>query len=87
MTDGIIAYNRTGEVILTNPAAEKLLKSKAADIVSFDEFMSTLGIKLNMGSIISDNKIIEPFIRCSTKINILKFIWPSLRMKIIRQMV
>ena len=60
MTDGIIAYNRTGEVILTNPAAEKLLKSKAADIVSFDEFMSTLGIKLNMGSIISDNKIIEP---------------------------
>ncbi|NLE26130.1 MAG: cell wall metabolism sensor histidine kinase WalK, partial [Clostridiaceae bacterium] len=67
MTDGIIAYNRNGEVILTNPAAEKLLKSKVTDIVSFDEFMSILGIELNMDRIIGENNVIEPLHKVSYK--------------------
>ncbi|MGI6085019.1 MAG: ATP-binding protein [Acetivibrionales bacterium] len=60
MTDGIVAYNRMGEVILTNPAAEKLLKSKAMEVLSFDEFMNILDIKLNIDKITEENYISEP---------------------------
>ncbi len=72
MTDGIIAYNRAGEVILTNPAAEKLLKSKVSDIVSFDEFMNILGIKLNVDRITHDNSIIEPLHKVQYKDKFIK---------------
>ena len=72
MTDGIIAYNKSGEVILTNPAAEKLLKSKVTEIVSFDEFMSILGIKLNMDRITHDNSIIGPLHKVQYKDKFIK---------------
>ena len=70
MTDGLIAYNKTGEVILTNPAAEKLLKSKAEEIVSFDEFMTVLGIELNIDKITSENKIVQPLHKVQYRINL-----------------
>jgi len=72
MTDGLIAYNKTGEVILTNPAAEKLLKSKAEEIVSFDEFMTVLGIELNIDKITSENKIVQPLHKVQYKDKFIK---------------
>lgn len=61
MTDGIIAYNRCGEVIHINPASKQLLYNKVSDIVSFDEFMNTLGIELTVDKITKDRSICEPF--------------------------
>lgn len=61
MNDGIIAYNRCGEVIHINPAAKKLLYNKVSDIVSFDEFMNTLGIELTIDRITRDRSICAPF--------------------------
>lgn len=61
MNDGIIAYNRHGEVIHINPAAKKLLYNKVSDIVSFDEFMNILGIELSIDRITKDRRICEPF--------------------------
>ncbi len=61
MNDGIIAYNRCGEVIHINPAAKKLLYNKVSDIVSFDEFMNTLGIELTIDRITRDRSICGPF--------------------------
>lgn len=61
MNDGIIAYNRCGEVIHTNPATKKLLSNKVSDIVSFDEFMNILGIELNVDQLSKDKSICEPF--------------------------
>ncbi|NLL67690.1 MAG: cell wall metabolism sensor histidine kinase WalK [Clostridiaceae bacterium] len=72
MTDGIIAYNRSGEVILTNPAAEKLLKSKTSEIVSFDEFMNILGISLKMDDITEENNISEPLHKVQYKDKFIK---------------
>lgn len=60
MTDGIIVYNRLGDIILINPASKKLLANKINDIVSFDKFMNILGIDLTMERINSENNICEP---------------------------
>ncbi|HHY64394.1 MAG TPA: cell wall metabolism sensor histidine kinase WalK, partial [Clostridiaceae bacterium] len=60
MNDGIIAYNRNGEVIHINPAAKRLLYNKLSDIVSFDEFMSTLGIELSIEQVTNDRNNCEP---------------------------
>lgn len=57
MTDGIIAYNRSGEVIHTNPASKKILNKHVTEIVTFDEFMNILSINLNMDQIIEENNI------------------------------
>jgi two-component system sensor histidine kinase VicK len=46
MTDGIIAYNREGQVIHINPAAQNILDSQVSENTSFDEFMQLLGIAL-----------------------------------------
>jgi two-component system sensor histidine kinase VicK len=61
MNDGIIAYNRLGEVIHINPAAKKLLYNKVSDIISFDEFMSILNIDLTIDRISKNRSICEPF--------------------------
>lgn len=61
MNDGIIAYNRNGEVIHINPAARKLLYNKVSDVVSFDEFMSILGIELTIDQVTRERGTCEPF--------------------------
>ncbi len=60
MTDGIIAYNRAGEVIHTNPAAMEILGGKLTEILPFDEFMETLGIDLKILQIDQDRMIWQP---------------------------
>ncbi len=60
MTDGIIAFNRTGEVIHTNPASQKILDSMPNSMISFNEFMENLGIGLNIYQINQEQKITEP---------------------------
>ena len=72
MTDGLIAYNKAGEVILTNPAAEKLLRCKANEILTFDEFMKVLGIELCMEKITDENKIDEPLHKVQYKDKFIK---------------
>lgn len=63
MTDGIIAYNRSGDIILINPATKKLLEDKLSKVTSFDDFMGSLGIDLTIDHVINHNNICEPLQR------------------------
>lgn len=51
MTDGIIAFNREGEIILINPVAKKLLSVRPEDL-SFDDIFSKFNLNINMEKII-----------------------------------
>ena len=51
MTDGIIAFNRQGEVILINPAAKKFLSIGPED-ETFDEIFKKFDVNINMEKII-----------------------------------
>ena len=51
MTDGIIAFNMQGEIILINPAAKKFL-SIAPEDITFDDIFSKFKLGINMEKII-----------------------------------
>ena len=51
MTDGIIAFDRTGKVIIINPAARKLLNI-LPEQKSFDEIFGKLDLNINLEKII-----------------------------------
>ena len=51
MTDGIVAFNRQGEIILINPAAKKLLSVKPEDI-TFEDIFNKFKMDINMEKII-----------------------------------
>ena len=51
MTDGIIAFNRQGEVILINPAAKKFLSIRPED-ETFDDIFKKYDVSINMEKII-----------------------------------
>lgn len=51
MTDGIIAFNRAGEIILINPAAKKLLSIGPEDN-TFDDIFAKFKLDINMEKII-----------------------------------
>ena len=51
MTDGIIAFNREGEIILINPAAKQLLSIRPEDN-TFDDIFSKFNLNINMERII-----------------------------------
>ena len=51
MTDGIIAFNRQGEIILINPAAKKLLSIGPEDS-NFDDIFKKFNLNINMEKII-----------------------------------
>ena len=51
MTDGIIAFNRKGEIILINPAAKKFLSIRPED-VTFEDIFSKFNLNINMEKII-----------------------------------
>ncbi len=51
MTDGIIAFNRKGEIILINPAAKKFLSIRPEDI-TFEDIFSKFNLNINMEKII-----------------------------------
>lgn len=51
MTDGIIAFNRQGEVILINPAAKKFLSIRPED-ETFDQIFKKYDVNINMEKII-----------------------------------
>ena len=51
MTDGIIAFNRQGEVILINPAAKKFLSIGPED-ETFDDIFKKYDVNINMEKII-----------------------------------
>ena len=51
MTDGIIAFNMEGEIILINPAAKKFLSIRPEDI-TFDDIFSNFKLGINMEKII-----------------------------------
>ena len=51
MTDGIIAFNRQGEVILINPAAKKFLSIRPEDN-TFDDIFKKYDVNINMEKII-----------------------------------
>ena len=68
MTDGLLHIIEPERYYY--PAAEKILKSKVTDIVSFCIIYEHSGIELNIDRIIGENNVIELFIRFSIKINI-----------------
>ncbi len=51
MTDGIIAFNRQGEIILINPAAKKFLSIRPEDN-TFDDIFKKYDVNINMEKII-----------------------------------
>ena len=51
MTDGIISFNRQGEVILINPAAKKFLSIRPED-ENFDDIFKKYDVNINMEKII-----------------------------------
>ena len=51
MTDGIIAFNREGEIILINPAAKKFLSIRPEDM-TFDDIFKKFDLNINMEKII-----------------------------------
>lgn len=51
MTDGVIAFNISGDLILVNPAAKKLLNIGIND-TNFDIIFKKLGLEINMEKII-----------------------------------
>ena len=51
MTDGIIAFNRKGEIILINPAAKKFLAIRPED-EKFDDIFKKFNLNINMEKII-----------------------------------
>lgn len=51
MTDGIIAFNMEGEIILINPAAKKFLSIRPEDI-TFDDIFGKFKLGINMEKII-----------------------------------
>lgn len=51
MTDGIIAFNMQGEIILINPAAKKFLSIRPEDI-TFDDIFAKFNLGINMEKII-----------------------------------
>ena len=51
MTDGIIAFNRKGEIILINPAAKKLLAIRPED-ETFEDIFKKFNLNINMEKII-----------------------------------
>lgn len=51
MTDGIIAFNRQGEIILINPAAKKFLSIRPEDD-NFDDIFGKFNLNINMEKII-----------------------------------
>ena len=51
MTDGIIAFNMKGEIILINPAAKKFLSIRPEDI-TFDDIFSKFKLGINLEKII-----------------------------------
>ena len=51
MTDGIIAFNMEGEIILINPAAKKFLSIRPEDI-TFDDIFAKFNLGINMEKII-----------------------------------
>ena len=54
MTDGIIAFNREGEIILINPAAKKFLSIRPEDI-TFDDIFRKFNLNINMEKIYLEN--------------------------------
>ena len=51
MTDGIIAFNRKGQIILINPAAKKFLAIRPED-ENFDDIFKKFNLNINMEKII-----------------------------------
>lgn len=51
MTDGIVAFDMQGEIILINPAARKLLKVSPED-KSFNDIFKKCGVNINMEKVI-----------------------------------
>lgn len=52
MTDGILSFNLSGELIHINPEAEKLLGASYIGGVTFDSLFKELGIDIRIGSLL-----------------------------------
>ena len=79
MTDSIIAFNRYGDVIHTNPASKSILSEDQVDSMTFNEFMNRLDIPLSIEEINEIQAIPALIIKSSTMTNIFAYIWPPLQ--------
>ena len=60
MTDGIIAFDRDGQLIHKNPASQVILNGGQSRDMTFDEFMESLEIPLNIVQITGKSVVLEP---------------------------
>ena len=69
MTDGILAFNLSGELIHINPEAQKLLGLSYIGGVSFDSLFNELGIDIKIGNLlyIKQDEPIEKIATLSSK--------------------
>ena len=56
MTDGILAFNPSGELIHINPKAKKIINRKYYDDILFDTFFKEIDVDINMGSLLYMNQ-------------------------------
>lgn len=49
MTDGVMAFNRDGQMILCNPAARRMLRLQEDQKIVFDSFFRSLGVPVRLG--------------------------------------
>ena len=70
MTDGILAFNLSGELTHINPEAKRLIGRQYYDDINFDTFFKEIGADISMGSLIyikdSDS---EKKTECETTVN------------------
>ncbi|MBR3792126.1 MAG: HAMP domain-containing protein [Clostridia bacterium] len=52
MTDGILAFDLSGKLILSNPEAQKFMSGEDFDTITFDEFFKKIEANITLGDLI-----------------------------------
>ena len=52
MTDGVLAFDLSGKIILINPEAQKFIEGENFDTLSFDEFFKRINANITLGDLI-----------------------------------
>ncbi len=60
MTDGILAFDLSGKLILSNPEAQKFMSGEDFDTITFDEFFKKIEANITLGDLIYIKNEISP---------------------------
>lgn len=84
MTDGILAFNVSGDIVHANPEALRILNIETADDIVFDTFFEQIGTGISLGDLLYINHAapIEKYIDYNDKYIQLNFVTSMLDEKI-----